>query len=94
MTAIWRRIGWIGRSMPAIAPICADHGPAAMTTVGVSIEPAFVTTRRTLPPVTPMPIAGVPVQQRRAEPSRVRHVALQQSVRVDETVERDTTYRR
>ena len=44
VTTISRRSGVTGRSTPAMAPIAADHGPAAQTTVSVRIVPRSVRT--------------------------------------------------
>lgn len=42
VTRICWRSGWIGSVSPAIVPICAAHGPAALTTVPVLIVPSLV----------------------------------------------------
>ena len=39
----------------------ADHGPAASSTTGVSMEPWDVSTPRTFPPTTPIPVISMPV---------------------------------
>ena len=61
---IWRRSGSTGRSTPAISPTDRDHAPAVHTTVSVAIRPAPVSTARTCPSMTSIPVTAQCVTMR------------------------------
>ena len=59
-------IGVSGIGTPAILPISGPQMPAAETTISVAIRPCGVTTARTRPFATSMPVTGVCVVEGRA----------------------------
>ena len=56
---MWRRYGSTGTSTPAIRPIRRACGPAALTTIRVSIVPRVVSTAATRPASTRIPVTSV-----------------------------------
>ena len=56
---MWRRYGSTGTSTPARRPTVRAHGPAALTTMRVAMEPRDVSTAATRRDSTRMPVTSV-----------------------------------